>query len=322
MPVEDEDRSRRVQRELFLRAFTPAGPSAAAARQLAQVITDVYFPAGATLYREGDEAAEMYFIVRGRVSCETRGEEPWLFEPGDVVGVFDVNLERPRSRTAVALTDVSAMMLSAEDFFEVQEDNFEYTRQLSWQLAKSLHEICLTLPPTGGFPAPGASDWELAEGLEMNLVERIVVLRDADPFLGASVQSLVRLAAHFEVVRLAEGEVLFEPGTAKKELYLVACGQVEIERQRDPVIRARFGTGSLVCGYPALGDIELEYRAWAATPQAIVLRASEDDLIDVMEDHYDVVRSIMRGMTRERERLMIERSRHNLAPVSTVRTVR
>lgn len=309
---EGEDRIDIVQRELFLRALAP---TATAARQLAHVITDTYFPEGTLLYREGDEPAEMYYIVRGQVRCEREGEEPWLFGQGDVVGIFDLNLERPRARTAVAVTDVSAMMLKAEDLFEVQEDNFDYTKQLLWRLAQSLHEICLTLSPNGGFAPPEHDDWELAEGLEMNLVERIGVLRDSLAFEGASIQSLVRLAGQFEVLRLAEHEVLFEPDSAHKEIYVVACGQIAVERQRDPPLSGRFGTGAMVCGFAALGDIELEYRAWAHSPQAIVLRIAEEDLVDVMEDHFDVVRSLFKGMTRERERLMLERARRSLDPV-------
>jgi len=303
----DEDRDRRLQFELFLRSLTVAPAGRAAARQLAAAVKQVYYEEGEVLYEAGGEADRVFFVVRGEVDLVKEGQDPWPFRDGGVVGVLDVILERPRARTAVAQTALNVFELRAEDWLQVLEDNYDYARRSVWTTAQILHDHSLSLAPGGGYPVIAPSnDWELVEGTAMNLVERITVLKESELFRHANVQSLARLAQRFEPLVLKEDEVLFEAGTARDALYVVALGQVEVEREASPKVVARFARGNVVCGFSALGDGELEYRAKSITPAAIVLRISEDALMDVTEDHFELLRSMMKGIAAYREHIMGE----------------
>lgn len=303
----DTDRDHLLQIELFLRSLSGAPAGRAAAQQLAAAITQGFYEEGAEVYRAGKEADRVFYVVRGEVELVKEGANPWPFRDGDVIGILDVILERPRARTAIAKTDLLVFELRAEDWLQTIEDNFDYGRRAVLAAAQALHDHSISLAPGGGYPELAPSDdWKLVEVTEMNLVQRITALQGSELFRHASVQSLSRLALRFEAVFLNEGDILFEAGTARDALYVVALGQVEVERSISPKVVARFGRGSLVCGFSALGDGELEFRAKAVTPSAIVLRISEDALMDVTEDHFELLKSMTKGVAVYREQIMTE----------------
>lgn len=301
-----EDRAEILRRELFLRAISLARPPVAVARALAQAITDVYFEAGDVIYTRGDPPDAAYFLVEGDVTLETPDDEPWFFSRGAVVGILDVNLERPRARTAIAQTHVHAMRLSGEDWLETLEDNFEYTIQARNAVARDSHKLVLELAPSGGFEEPEESDFEGVP--ELNAVARLVVLKNVPAFATASVQALASVAALARTVELAPGQTLFDVGEPQGSFYVVATGIVDIERGREPVISAGFGPSSLIGGTCAFGGVLSEYRARARTACSI-LCFTETEIDDVAEDHFDLVRSVTKHNGAERERLMRLRAR-------------
>src|SRR5262245_58037414 len=103
----------RIERELFLRAMI--GRDVPAARELAQQLRSFTLEAGAFLYRAGDVANEVYFVVRGSIGLSRPGGPERAFGSGSMLGIFDVEHDRPRVRSARALTRVELLALSAED---------------------------------------------------------------------------------------------------------------------------------------------------------------------------------------------------------------
>jgi CRP-like cAMP-binding protein len=301
-----DGRSARVEREIFLRSLGMGGAGASGpSRQMAQTIRDTFFQAGSVIYEIGDAAEHFYFVVRGEVSQTAPDAAPWSLSDRSVVGLLDVIIERPRARRAHAVTDVHALMLRADDWFEVLEDNFDFCRRSVVMGAANLHQFTMTFEPSGGFAPAPPDDGALWAGREMNLIERITALRDVPAFGGAGIQPLTTLAGVAKVIRLDTGDELFDRNAAAGALFVVASGTIFAERE-GPAIRARFGAGSLVCGYGALGNPEADYTARAESP-TIALRIDHEDLFDVMEEHFDLSRSLLRGIAAERERLIRSR---------------
>lgn len=337
MPSNVVDRTKRVEREIFMRTLSLGRASGSAARAIAEHIEEVFYQAGDIIYRANDASEAIYFVLRGDVRLEAEGAETWNFKDRSVVGILDVLVDRPRARTATAVSDVHALRLRAEDYFDVLEDNFEWTRGATLGVAADLHRISLTLPPDGGFPEPKAEAGR-ADPRPLNLVERISVLRESEAFRGAGIQALTSMAGFVEELRLAAGDMLFHrtitrpagapalpesrkrgPGSndptrrsATKRFFLVESGLVEVERT-DPEIRARFGPRALVCGYGALGDAEDHYNARAVVP-SLVFSVREEDFFDLLELHFDMARSVLTGMALERERLLRIRGLREAAP--------
>lgn len=291
-----------VERELFLRSMMLGRPLASGARQLGRGMREQFYEAGSVIYELGTPADDVFFIVQGTVRMSAPGVPDWEFGANSVVGTVDADLDRPRTRTAVAVTDVEALALSNDDRLEVLEDNFEQARAMIRFVSERLHDLSLQLPDGGVEPSPEV-DFDSGDGSEpLPLVERVLTLREVALFSRASIQALVSLAPYLEEVRLAAGEVLFQLGETRDVFFVVARGLIELERVSPPGL-ARFGPASLVGGTAALGDIEHRYSARAVI-DSVVLRVREEDFFDVMEDHFDLARSVFADLAIQRERLL------------------
>jgi CRP-like cAMP-binding protein len=273
---------------------------------MATAITDVQFEAGETIYRRGEIADAQWWITSGEVDLVSHeGEPPWTFRAGGVIGVLDVLLGRTRARTAIARTDVEAMELASEDWFEVMEDHPEYLAQVRREVTRDMHDnIHAALVPDGGFPPPEPDDGRAA-WLEPTAVERLVALRSVMYFERANVQALVELGRHARVRHVAAGDVLFDRGESGDRLFVVAAGLVRAESE---LLVGRFGRGRIVGDAVAFSPAMARFRAEAEAP-SILLELRTGDLDDVCEDHFELSRSIWRGSAMDRDRLMTLKAR-------------
>ena len=175
------------------------------------------------------------------------------------------------------------------------EENFELTRLAVgrnargvWQIAQGLGDDAFEHVER---PEHGSQMTALARrGGILNSFERLLVLRLSPALRRARMQPLIRLARVSEAHSVEQGQVLFQQGDPILALHVVVSGLVRVERTEPPV-RGTFGATELVGGYASLSFDEYGFSAHAVT-DAVVLELAVDDLFDVMEDHYDVVRSL------------------------------
>ena len=305
------DRATRVKRELFLRVLLPTKPPPAVARQLVTIMVDRRYEAGNVIYEKGGLADTVYVLVEGEVELVgDEGDEPWRFGAGSIIGVIDMNAQRPRARTAVALGPVEMLVVGREGWFEVFEDNLEYSSQVRTVQGKALHQFRLELGADGGFDRRQLTPEQALEAavVEGTMVERLVALRAALHLETTSVQSIAELAKRAELLRASRGDILLSPGGAGNAVYFVLAGMVDVERRVAPPLSAGFGPGDLVLGGAAFAGGLNEY-AVTARSDATLLRLYFSDLDDVAEDHFELVRAMLRGVALEREGLMGLRAR-------------
>lgn len=313
-----------IARQLFLRTFSAGVPLGSAASQLSRVMRDEVFPAGATLYRRGEASDRIFFLVKGKVSLEMDGMPPWVFEDGTSVGLLDLLQDRSHRRTATAVSDVRALSLSAEDYFDVLEDNFEFTRNSIVKIAEALQTLRLSLPPSGGFGVgpdimpisrgrptaephsdPLRAAFALGGGLPtrpLNLVERTIALREVPALRSSGIQALTSMAGLMEERGLRPGQPLFKQGESASAIFIVVRGLIELER-REPLILAPFGEKTIVGGFASLGVADHGFTARAREPST-VLALDKEDLFDLLELHFELVRSIFAGVATEREQAL------------------
>lgn len=298
----------RVEREILVRSTLTqlAGPRLA--KLVASVGEDITFAEGAVLYRAGDPAHHLYALLQGEIELSAPGRLPWLLQNQSGVGVLEVLTNGPRTFTARALTAVHATRVAADDYFDFLEERFDLVLGALSRLTTDIHLHSLSLPPDGGFslvapPEPAGA----APPAPMSFLRKVQALRDSVAFGRANVQALVRLAAVAREARVEEGGTVFRRGEADGRFYLVTEGVVQASREA-PAILATFGAGELVCGYGAIGPADDEYVATACT-RAAVLVFEEEDFFDVMEEHFELTRSVLAGLARDFERLLLERER-------------
>jgi CRP-like cAMP-binding protein len=299
MPTE-RGRHSAVERELFLRSMLLGRPLASGAKQLGRGMRERYYEAGSVLYEAGAASDDIYFIVNGQVRLSAPGVPDWDFGPNSVVGALDADLERPHTRTARAVTDVDALVLSNDDRLEVLEDNFEQTRALILFMAERLYELSALVPSTDAVREIDHASCHKQESLP--LVERVLILRESPMFSRCGIQALVSLAPYVEELPLSPGQALFELGAARGSFFVVAYGTVEVERT-EPHGITHFGPGSLVGGAAALANIDKRESARAIN-EGLALRVRLEEFFDVMEDHFDLARSVFAYLAGERERVM------------------
>lgn len=314
--MSSNDRASSIRRELFLRALAPGGPPAAAARRLAEAMQELRYAAGEVVFEQGEPADRVLFVVEGELEMSADGLEPRVYGPGSVVGVFDLNVGRPRLRTTRALTVARVIELGADDLWEMFEDHAEHSNHARRRLSHDHHLGLLELSPDGGFSEPSDDPYGAWVSLAPAVVERLVVLRATPYFERASIQAVVELAERAEPLRARRGDLLFPPGAASDVALVVVAGVLEIERRIAPPLVARFGPGELVLGGAGFSGALVEY-AVSAPSHAVVLCLRYSDIDDVCEDHPELTRSILRGMTLHLEHTLAERERRLASTRST-----
>jgi len=99
--------------------------------ELGRVAEEVARPAGAPLWRRGDDSDAIWFLLDGTV-------EPCGAVAGHVVGAIEALAERPRADDAVAGADVRALRLPQSGVLDVIEDEPDLGLDLLRNLAVAL----------------------------------------------------------------------------------------------------------------------------------------------------------------------------------------
>lgn len=87
--------------------------------EVARRATEIAYPAGTVLIREGDPGDALCVIVRGTVEVVKDGRAVAQMTQGDFFGEISLIDGKPRSATVVAVDDVMLLELSASDFQEL-----------------------------------------------------------------------------------------------------------------------------------------------------------------------------------------------------------
>lgn len=305
-----EAAQRRVERSLFLRTLFGGRRSAATLERVAALMRDVAFDAGQVIYRQGEASQEIYFVVKGQVALEAPGLTPWQFGPEDGFGFQDAMQDAPHARTARATTDVHALAFSVEDWFDVLEGHPDLGRGAVMDHAASVAQMIDELGLSLAFPPPNEAAPAAESGRPVGLVERMLLLSEAALLSRAGIQALAVLAQRCRPLSLAASAQLVSEGAPRgRRLWFVGRGTLELRRGAEV---GHAGPGSLVGTLASLARERMD-AALVAKTDALVLELSEDDLLDVMDDHFDLARAVFAYMARERARLMELRARARAA---------
>jgi CRP-like cAMP-binding protein len=119
---------------------------------------------------------------------------------------------------------------------------------------------------------------------------------------GGGVQALVDLAADSREVSFDVGSNVFPRGVQHQELIVLVEGEV-LSTRVDPALERRYGPGDVVGGVAAFGTPALAWESRATTP----VRGIAVDIeawFELMEEHFDMVRSTLSAILARRELLL------------------
>jgi CRP-like cAMP-binding protein len=269
--------------------------------RLADAIDEVALADGETLYRPGDTPEHAFVVAEGRVALATERKR-LSFGPGEPLGMLDALRRRPRVGRAAAEGPARVLRMRVEDWLELLEDNFTYARDTVVGAARLVDALALAAgpppPPTG----PLAPDGSAPPPGPLDAVARALALRAVPVLSRASVHALMDLARLASDVPLGPGPLPPEAGRPG-HLYVVARGAVRAARPGGPPFEVHYGPGALLGGLGALAGLGAPEGA-RSLEAGLLVAFEREDYFDLMEDHFDMVRSALTALIDERERLL------------------
>jgi CRP-like cAMP-binding protein len=268
---------------------------------LAEATRERFFPKGTVLMREGEPVEAVYYLVEGRVRATFRGRSLGFAEPGAAIGALGVLVRDDHGLDVVAEADTLTLQQDSDAVFEILEDNFGILRYVLQTFCRQMIETVVH-GPVAPISLPRA---EIATtGAELDLVDRIFLLRKAPPFARSSLNALVELARSMFEVRFEPGVKLWNIGQPARNLLLVVSGSINCTPEGRPSFEA--GPGVPMGALEAIGGVPRWYEPVTET-KVVALSGDVEVLFDVLEDNFDMAMDYLstmgRGWLRSMERI-------------------
>ena len=107
-------------------------------QEIVDVATELTFPAGEALVRQGEVGFDMFIILDGTVSVTRDGERVATLTAGDAVGELAVLSGHPRSATVEAETELRILDLTHPDFDRLLDDIPGLAKHLLYEVSSRL----------------------------------------------------------------------------------------------------------------------------------------------------------------------------------------
>jgi CRP-like cAMP-binding protein len=299
-----EERRLRIGREIFLAALglPLERVDSWVIDRLTSILDEHELHDGQALWVAGEPVEFLYFMHDGQVRFTRGSGSSWIARGRWVLGGFEALGDRPTTTTATVLGDFRGMRVPAVDWIDILEDSFQLARNAVINASRALTRIEERVPKDAPVSPREASLLSTVPPGELSLVERLALLLDVRMLRAAGVQALADLAAVSQQVSFAPGEPIVGRGIEREHLVRIVDGEVLAERDGPEIVR-HYGAGDLVCGAAILGQVADPWQATAVTPTRGISFPIEA-LFDLMEEHFDLVRSTLAALGARRELLL------------------
>ena len=229
---------------------------------LADVAQERFFRKGEVVFREDVPASGALFVVEGRLADFRHGIQVGTVGPGQGIGGMSVLARAEYGSQVVADEDTLALEIDADAILDVLEDRLPILQHMLREVSRQALSLLQKhkLDPSKVFPMPAG---EMPGSAQLDLVDRLLLLRRMPVFDRTSITALAELARTMAQVRFEAGTTLWhegEPAAAPRD-------GLRRERARDGSRRHR------VHGRPRLPA----RRARGARPEAALVRRGGGD---------------------------------------------
>jgi CRP-like cAMP-binding protein len=258
--------------------------------------------AGTELQVAGARIDWIRVIVEGQVTCHLEDGNAFQVGPHSVLGVLEFFAGHAPFASR-ATTDLLALAIPTSAVRDILDAHFDIVVHILRGLGRTLIRSLRDAPTLAG-SGVAATLSPHAEHVELGEVERILALRGTRAFRGASVDSLASLARTTQQKTFPRGAVLWTEQDEASWLGVILSGVVECETSLG---ERRFYFGercsparptpeglletthetSAVGFLDALAGDKRWYGARASS-DVVVLTIQRDDLLDTLEDHFEM----------------------------------
>ncbi len=239
------------------------------------------FDKGEALLRQGEPIPAVYIVVEGRVTLR-RGEQTLGHATsGAGVGGLGFLARDPNGVDAVAETEVVALELDGDTLDEILEDRFPILRHALRGTTRGLIELWHEAPQE----CLAAQTRMSAVGFEspLDLVQRMLFLRDSLPFIRTSASALADLARILVELRFEPGTVLWRRGEPARQVQLLVAGRVTCSAPIEG-FALQPEPGYPLGGLDAIAGVPRWYDAVCEGP-VVTLSGDVETLFDLFEDN-------------------------------------
>ena len=253
--------------------------------QIAEIARERFYAKDSVLFREGEPVQAVQVVVEGSVDIHRKGRRVGHAGPGSAVGGIGVLARDEEGIHAVAEADTLTLEIGGDALFELMEDQFSVFHHV-------LREVCLqmigvvsrfpaaleALPPVGA-ASPGG--W----ARDLDLVGRIMFLRESPFFARAPINALAELSRGMAEVRFDTGQTVWTAGEASGWVLVMLDGYLSCTTPTG--YRFRLGPGTPPGGLEATADAPRWYTGVAETP-ILALHGRMEWILDLFEDNFDM----------------------------------
>lgn len=294
-----------VERLLFLRRIPELGSLRVTDLAfLGEQFREHFTPRGGVLLRAGEQVAAMHVLLEGRVRLRRHGRELGIAGRGALVGSALLLARDEDGLEAVAEDDTVTLALDRESLLDALEERFGIFRSALRGVSRELVALLAEHPAEAAPEIVPATLHGFTEG-DIDLADRILLLRSRPPFQACSIDALAELAQRTEEVRLPEGHALWRVGDHAVQTLFLVRGAV---RCSPPGSQApfRLGAGQSLGALEVLADVPRWYDAVVEEP-VLALQGELEHVLDVLEDNVDMgvefLSFLARSTVRVRERI-------------------
>jgi CRP-like cAMP-binding protein len=291
----EERRIARMERLLHLRTLPILGTlSPPDLGLIAEQTRTRVFGKGEYLLRQGEPVAAIHVIVEGRVLVR-RGEQVLGgATSGAGVGALGFLARDTNGVDAVAETDAVVLELDGDALDEMMEDHFSILQHVLRVTSRGLIGLWHTAPKEClaaqvRMQAPGFAS-------PLDLVQRMLFLREALPFIRSSASALADLARNLVELRFPAGTVLWRRGEPTRQVQMLVSGRVACTAPIEG-FALRPGPGFPLGGLDAVAGVPRWYDVVCEEP-VVTLCGDVEILIDLFEDNADVALAYLAQVAR------------------------
>jgi CRP-like cAMP-binding protein len=269
---------------------------------LADVAQERFFRKGQVVFREDVPASGALFVVEGRLANIRRGIQVGTVGPGQGIGGMSVLARAEYGSQVVADEDTLALEIDADAILDVLEDRLPILQHMLREVSRQALSLLQKnkLDPSKVFPMPAG---EMPGSAQLDLVDRLLLLRRMPVFDRTSITALAELARTMAQVRFEAGTTLWHEGEPAAHLVMVCSGSVRATVPGG--IEFTAGPGFPLGALEALGQRPRWYDGVAATP-VVGLYGQTDVLFDLFEDNFDMAMDYLAVISRVTLRILDE----------------
>lgn len=242
------------------------------------------FHANTRLLRQGEPIGAVYIVMEGRVRLRRGVLDLGVATPGAGVGGLAYLARDPEGVDAIAETDVVALAIDGDALEEILEDRFSVLQHLLRESSRKLIDLWHQAPEE----CLAAQVRMVATGYEpkLDLVQRMLFLRDCLPFIRTSASALADLARNLVELEFEPGTVLWRRGEPSRQAQMLVSGSIKTSAPI-PGFRHDLGPGFPYGGLEAVAGSPRWYDA-VCEGTVITLSGDVEMLFDLFEDNADV----------------------------------